>query len=135
MSRVVHLVALDEAGRLLLTRRPGEASWGLPALGLKSSDSYATAVRRLLCKAAVEFVCVGASDGRRWAAPGPGARVEQHFQLARVRGDAPKNCSHHRWAMLQQIRSHSERWSELRRLAEGYLQGWIPDGPIRLEWD
>ncbi|MEW2581338.1 hypothetical protein [Streptomyces syringium] len=38
-----------------------------------------------------------------------------------------------RWVALGEL-PNGGFWGELTRFGGGYLQGWLPDGTIRLEW-
>ncbi|MFH9425424.1 hypothetical protein [Streptomyces sp. NPDC017529] len=135
LRRVVRLVALDEAGLLLLAAAPGTAVGTLPALWLRPGDSYAAAARHLQQRLGVHVLRPGTVSGHRWAPAGPALRVEERFHLVRVRRGSSVSPPGHHWCQPGRVPPHGPRWAEVHRLIEGYLQGWIPDGPIRLEWD
>lgn len=131
----MHLVALDEDGRLLLAAGADQTPWALPALKLRPEDSYAAAARRLQQRLGVTVLRPGTVSGHRWAPAGPAPRTEERFHLARVHRADPSAPPGHRWLRPERAPLDGPRWAEVRRLVDGYLQGWIPDGPIRLEWD
>lgn len=135
LRRVVHLVALDEAGLLLLAAAPGTAAGVLPTLRLRPRDLYAAAARQLQQHLGVHVLRPGTVSGHRRAPAGPAPRVEERFHLVRARRGGPGALPGHHWCRPGRFPLHGPRWAEVRRLIAGYLQGWIPDGPIRLEWD
>ncbi|MFF7415429.1 NUDIX domain-containing protein [Streptomyces lydicus] len=134
LRRVVHLLAFDATGHLLL-RRSGHAEWAYPSLHVQLGETYEDAARRLLRTTRTEFVKPGEVSGRHWATPTGPARYERRFQIVHVRRATSEADPHQKWVLPSCV-PLTGRWSdELRRLAEGYRGGWLPEGPIRLDWD
>jgi hypothetical protein len=144
--RLVTLVAIDTKERVGLLHRPGAANarWSLPRRSVRMGESYSGAAARL---AAGYFedraVRWGTVDGRRWAPPPEGrprTRVEEHVFLARICTPAAYSPAADRtrsaltWVPRAALNSilHEQHADATATLVDGYLDGWIPDGPITL---
>lgn len=144
--RVAFVAVIDRRQTVALV--PGRSTigthrWTLPSIHLHQTESYASAARRLLAKGLPgEFLRWGRVEGRRWA-PVPTLRDE-------VRREA--HVLLFRWTGSYEV-MHAEGlgplhwagralWSglvddcglpDIDLLLIGYVEGWIPDGPITLE--
>jgi len=141
------LVVIDADEQVALLHHPGWASghWALPQANVRLSESYAEAAVRVAARWFTgRPVRWGSVVGRRWA-PTPDdpslVRVEERVFLARA-GSSPSSSSvavDHPgptavWtprATLDHVlqESHVDSTTDL---VHGYLDGWLPDGPITL---
>ncbi|WP_443059860.1 NUDIX domain-containing protein [Streptomyces sp. NBC_00467] len=145
--RMATLVVIDADEQVALFQQPGEASghWALPQGNVRLSESYAEAAARVTARCFNgRPVRWGSVIGRRWAPPPDDqslVRVEEHLFLARAgpsvsSSSASADCPGPtavwtpRAALDQVLReSHVDSTTDL---VHGYLDGWLPDGPITL---
>ncbi|WP_433398752.1 hypothetical protein [Streptomyces sp. CA-146814] len=134
------LIVIDSAHRIaLLPRRAGYRTWALPQRCTRPEETYNSAVAHLCQELLAPYpIRLGDVSGRRWA-PVPGhlvPRAETRFYIVRVDAEpidegpgrstlwAPRAVLG-LWLGLPDIESVST-------LVDGYLDGWLPDGPITL---
>lgn len=116
----------------------------MPRFSVRAEETYSGAAARL---AAGYFeartVRWGTVVGRRWAPPPKGAprvRVEEHVFLARISTPPASStvANHTSAAVTWTPRTtldgvlHEQHTDTTATLVDGYLDGWIPDGPITL---
>ncbi|WP_326766060.1 hypothetical protein OG978_17100 [Streptomyces sp. NBC_01591] len=139
--RIAKLVAIDSAHRIaLLPRRAGHRTWVLPQRCTRLDETYGNAVA-LLCQDLLASypIRLGTVTGRRWApAPeGLAPRAETRFYIVRV--DAEPADEGPGGRALWAPRAVLGLWlgrpdiETVNVLADGYLDGWLPDGPITLD--
>lgn len=147
-SRLVTLVAIDDAQRVALFPQPAPSPWrwALPQCTVQPLEPYSQAAVRLAVH------CFGDRDmrwgsvvGRRWAPPPAGtfpARVEEHVFIARAGPSPPGGPAQagrpDRIAVWTPRASlgpilREPHLDTTATLVDGYLDGWLPDGPITLE--
>jgi hypothetical protein len=147
LRRVATLVAIDPDQRVALFLLVGSTQphWVLPKSTVQLMESYSEAVVRLSAR------CLGSRALRwgsvvahRWASPPSGApltRTEEHIFIARAGPSPPRSPSHAdatdsdaAWmprASLGRLLQETHLDSTAS-LVDGYLDGWLPDGPITL---
>jgi hypothetical protein len=144
--RLVTLVAIDTQERVGLLHRPGAANarCSLPRCSLRVGETYSRAAARLAADCFEDqAVMWGTVVGRRWAPPPEGrprTRVEEHVFLARICTPAALSPAADRtrsaltWVPRTALDSilHEHHADTTATLVDGYLDGWIPDGPITL---
>lgn len=145
--RVATLIVIDTHEHVALIRPSGSSAgaWALPQRPVRLVESYAEAASHLAaqCFSGMTFLW-GTVVGRRWAPP-PGqkshARTEQHLVFARVKPSGSPRRTHTTeprpavaWVArttLQRVLPEAHHDSTAT-LIGGYLDGWLPDGPITL---
>lgn len=145
---MVTLVVIDADEKVALIQWPdsNSAHWALPHGIVRLPESYAQAAARVAERCFKgQPMRWGSVVGRRWAALPDGTslvRVEERVFLARAsRPEFPKLLSAGRpdtgaqWtprALLNHAlqEPHADRTADL---VDGYLDGWLPDGPITLD--
>lgn len=139
--RVAALVAIDRGERVALVTslETSAVASGLPWREVKPGESYVEAVtalgRELLGERGLRL---GPVMGRRWA-PLPQnnnhRRTEQHYFILRVDGEAAACADHVSWVPRTGLGTClADRFlDDAVILVDGYLDGWLPDGPVTLE--
>ena len=141
LRRIAKVIAIDLAQRIALNPLPtSHPAWVLPQQARLSAETYMDAVNRLCHELfPAHPTRIGTVTGRRWA-PTPGAsslRTEVRFYIVRVDAEPADESSGSRilWApravlglWLDQAESETAGV-----LIDGYLDGWLPDGPITLD--
>ena len=144
--RLASLVAIDADERVaLLPCADAGSPWTLPRCPVRARETYVEAAVRLAdCCFADRVVRWGAVLGRRWAPPPLGAplvRVEEHLFLLRtdvsptspITARSPGTAA--RWAPRSRVDDLLREGyrDTTATLIDGYLGGWLPDGPITLD--
>lgn len=138
-QRLATLAAIDadEKVALLPSSSHPTAGWSLPRCLVRAHETYAEAAARLAADCFQSRpLRWGTVVGRRWAPPPGGAprvRVEEHVFLARTGAHQSSNSAL-LWTARGNLSSYLlERHADTTAsLVDGYLDGWIPDGSIRL---
>ncbi|WP_406490693.1 NUDIX hydrolase [Streptomyces phaeochromogenes] len=146
MRRVVFVAVLSSDGRLALAANDLSGAlprWVLPSGSVRATETYREAAVRVLRDAVAAMPTRGGTvEGCRWAqvpAPVGRSRREAHVFIFRLAAadDPPE---HQPWRGATHW-AGPEQWQELCTLCDlpdmdvlltGYLEGWIPDGPITL---
>ncbi|MGW2599503.1 hypothetical protein [Streptomyces klenkii] len=144
LTRIAHLLVVSDDRRILLCRMAtGPADRGLwrpPRAVLPAGRAFGPALFRTLLHGLPCTAARGYGDlvGHRWAAPVSGRREEHRVYVLRARpapaGGAPRAAGAC-WFPPQGLPEGCGFWGEIGRLAAGYVEGWLPDGPIRLHWE
>ncbi|MDX3486619.1 hypothetical protein [Streptomyces sp. ID05-18] len=138
--RVVKLIVIGSAHRIaLLPRRAGHRTCALPQRYARLDETYDNAVAHLCHELLAPYpIRLGSVSGRRWA-PAPEhlvPRAEARFHIVRV--DAEPVDEGPGRSTLWAPRAVLGLWLGLpdvetvNVLVDGYLDGWLPDGPITL---
>ncbi|MFE6739135.1 hypothetical protein [Streptomyces tubercidicus] len=143
-QRIATLVAIDSEHRVALLRTQDSAPpiWELPQRGVGLAESYSESVTRLagqlMNERSVRSVRWGTITGHLWAQPreGNATRIETRYFIARTspaaRGGLTGGCTF--WAPRASLGAFLDapRFEITSILVDGYLDGWLPDGPITL---
>lgn len=139
--RVAKLVAIDSAHRIaLLPHHAGHRTWVLPQRCARLDETYGDVVAELCGNLLASYpIRLGSVTGHRWAPvpEGLGPRAEARFYIVRVHAK-PVNEGPGR-GTLWAPRAVLELWlgrpdvETVKALVDGYLDGWLPDGPITLD--
>jgi hypothetical protein len=141
LRRIAKLIAIDSAHRIaLLPRRAGHRTWVLPQRCARLDETYGHAVARLCRDLPASYpIRLGTVTGRRWAPALEDAapRAEARFYIVRV--DAEPVDEGPERSTLWAPRAVLGLWlgrpdvDTVNVLVDGYLDGWLPDGPITLD--
>ncbi|MFB6650924.1 hypothetical protein ACFCWW_03430 [Streptomyces microflavus] len=139
--RVAKLIAIDSAHRIaLLSRRTGHRTWVLPQRCARLDETYGDAVAELCGNLLASYpIRLGSISGHCWAPAPEGLtpRAETRFYIVRV--DAKPVDEGPGRSTLWAPRAVVGLWlghpdvEAVKILVDGYLDGWLPDGPITLE--
>lgn len=145
--RVATLVAIDTSQCVALLRRSSAFPplWALPRQTVRLAETYVEAVVQLANRLfRGQQLRWGSVVGRRWAPVPvtPRVRVEEHVFIARagsLQTSAGSKSGKPEQALAWIPRASLE--DALREpygdttatLVDGYLDGWLPDGPITLD--
>lgn len=140
-KRLAKLIAIDSAERIALLRHhPEHRTWALPQRAVRFDETYGSAVARLCHSLLAAYPTrLGTVSGRRWApAPqGHTRHAETRFYIIRV--DAAPADEGPGGRTLWAPRAVVSLWlgrpdvEVVSVLVDGYLDGWLPDGPITLD--
>lgn len=148
--RTVTLVVIDAQERVALFPLFGSVHkrWTLPRAPVRLVESYAEAALRLgtYCFSG-SVIRLGPVVGRRWASVTssslPRVRMEEHVFLTRAGAPLTSTPIHGGgrsgltvvWAARAMLSSllKEPHLDNTATLIDGYLDGWLPDGPITLE--
>ncbi|MEU8739314.1 hypothetical protein [Streptomyces halstedii] len=135
------LVVIDSAHRIaLLPRSADHRTWVLPQRCARLDKTYGDAVAQLCRDLLAAYpIRLGSVTGRRWAPPPEGLvpRAEVRFYIVRV--DAKPVDNGPGRSTLWAPRAVLGLWlgrpdiETVKVLVDGYLDGWLPDGPITLD--
>ncbi|WP_228182547.1 hypothetical protein [Streptomyces anulatus] len=139
--RVVKLIVIDSVHRIaLLPRRARHRTWVLPQRCARLDETYGNAAADL-CRDLLDSypIRLGSVTGRRWAPAPEGLtpRAEARFYIVRV--DAVPVDEGPGRSPLWAPRAVLGLWlgrpdvEAVKVLVDGYLDGWLPDGPITLD--
>lgn len=140
------MVPIDPVRRAAMLIR-GRDGWSTWRARVNNGADYEAAAIRLVGRlfpmvAAVEVAPV---VGHLWATPplpGTGARTEARLFLAITPGMAERSSAsggeqtRSRWFSHEELtqRQGAMHPPELPSVIDGYWDGWLPDGPLTLEW-
>ncbi|MFT2018764.1 hypothetical protein ACMA1D_23400 [Streptomyces sp. 796.1] len=139
--RIAKDIAIDATHRIaLLPHLANNRAWRLPQHSARLNEPYADTVVRLCRDLLSPYPTrLGTVTGRRWApAPeGPAREAEVRFYIVRVDTEPDNEGPGGRilwvpravlglWLGCPEVKSVSV-------LVDGYLNGWLPDGPITLD--
>ncbi|MGA5427875.1 hypothetical protein ACPCVL_13890 [Streptomyces koyangensis] len=141
LHRIAKVIAIDPTHRIaLLPPEAGHPKWTLPQRPALLGDNYTDTAYRL-CRDLfpVRPMRIGTVTGHRWASAPERAtlRREERFHIVRVAAGSADEISGKNifWtprAALDLWLDHSEV-ETVKVLTDGYLDGWLPDGPITLD--
>ncbi|MFJ4873740.1 hypothetical protein ACIP93_00740 [Streptomyces sp. NPDC088745] len=141
LRRIAKVIAIDLTHRIaLLPQETDHPKWALPQQTALLDETYTDTVSRL-CEDLFPTYPTrnGTVVGRRWAtAPeGPTLRVETHFHIVRVDAEPADDIPSQRilWAprTIIGLWLQASETETAKILIDGYLDGWLPDGPITLD--
>lgn len=147
--RTVTLVVIDAQERVALFPlfNSVHKRWTLPHTPVRPVESDAAAALRLGTRCfSGSVIRLGPVVGRRWATvPSsslPRVRMEEHVFLTRARAPLASTSIHGggrsglavMWAARARLSSllQEPHLDSTATLIDGYLNGWLPDGPITL---
>lgn len=148
--RTVTLVVIDAHERVALFPLFDSVHkhWALPHAPVRLVESYTEAALRLGTRCfSGSAIRWGPVVGRRWAtvpsSSEPRVRMEEHVFLTRARAPLASNSTHGGgrsgpavvWAARAMLSSllQEPHLDSTATLIDGYLDGWLPDGPITLD--
>ncbi|MFE9296533.1 hypothetical protein [Streptomyces niveus] len=139
VQRIALVVLLSWDSRtVLLDRHTGETGWWPMRLDVSRTGSYMGTVRRWLRQQpALPEVCLGYVTGYLAMTEDTAAgTVERGYRVVILKltgsADAELLSPSARWCPIEQL-GRAAFPQELGVLMEGYVNGWIPDGPINLD--
>ncbi|NXY95776.1 hypothetical protein HYE82_15530 [Streptomyces sp. BR123] len=136
LRRLVRLIAIDSDELIALVHPtpPRPQAWALPEREVPLHGSYArTASSLALDLMGASKIRWGTVTGRRLGNRDAGRRTEVHYFIART--DFPPTNRSLMWISRLHLNSHltGQLLQDTSNLTDGYLDGWLPDGPITLE--
>ncbi|MFD7260524.1 hypothetical protein [Streptomyces sp. NPDC059874] len=136
LRRLVRLIVIDSDELIALVRPtpPRPQTWALPEREVPLRGSYThTASALALDLMGTSEIRWGAVTGRRWSRPEAGRRTDVHYFIART--DFPPAGKTVMWISRLHLDSHlaGRLLQDTSNLTNGYLDGWLPDGPITLD--
>nr|WSZ96553.1 hypothetical protein OH820_13555 [Streptomyces sp. NBC_00857] len=138
VQRIALVVPLSWDSRtVLLDRRMGETAWWPLRLDVSQTGSYMRTVRRWLRQQpALPEVCLGYVTGHLTVPDTASGTVKRDYRVVILKltrsADAELLSPSARWWPIEQL-GQAAFPRELGALMEGYVGGWIPDGPITLD--
>lgn len=147
-QRMATLVVIDGRQRVALLPRPDSAArpFTFPRSPVGLAESYAQAAVRLATHSFTSLTLQwGSVAGRRWAALPDGvarARREEHVFLTRIKPSLTSSSvkrGRPAPAIVWTPRAHLQHllqephFDSTATLIDGYLDGWLPDGPVTLD--
>ncbi|WP_274915247.1 hypothetical protein [Streptomyces sp. WZ-12] len=141
-QRIATLIAIDSDYQVALLRTPNPSTpiWGLPQRRVGLTESYRGTITRLAGQLTPErSVRWGDVIGHLWA-PAPennAARTEVRYFIARANPAAHTGIygDFLFWVPRASLGTFLDprRLEVAAMLVDGYLDGWLPDGPITLD--
>lgn len=136
LRRLVRLITIDSQERIALVclTPPRPQTWALPEREVPLRGSYAhTASTLALDRLGTSEIRWGTVTGRRWGRRGAGRRTEVHYFIART--DSQPADTSLMWISRPHLNSYltGRLFQDTLNLTDGYLDGWLPDGPITLD--
>ncbi|MFD4698301.1 hypothetical protein [Streptomyces niveus] len=139
VQRIALVVLLSWDSRtVLLDRRTGRTAWWPLCLDVSKTSSYmGTAHRWLRQQSALPEACLGDVTGHLTLTDNTASgTIERDYCVVILKltgsADAELLSPSARWWPIEQL-GQAAFPQELGALMEGYVGGWIPDGPVTLD--
>ncbi|MFD5410386.1 hypothetical protein ACFWCB_14155 [Streptomyces sp. NPDC060048] len=141
--RIAHVLLLDRSlDRVLLSGK--EDILSPPSVLLRPGQGYhKAAVEAARTWWGVDSLPIGRVTGHGWCGAPDQRTSERSLLMASlahlpepVRSNLPEGPAGCRWWQLADLRQHPGPTSpvDLHLIIEGYWDGWLPDGPLSVDW-